>query len=149
VAKRISRHQQNEKMSAVRRGELYLVALDPTVGYEIQKIRPALIIQNNIGNQYSPLTITAAVTSKLSSVSFPVEVVVEPSRVNGLNARSAHHAPGGRSHQVEIHFCPMHDAVPQVVPGYEESPATGPKLICDPIPHTATTQNWKMRERSL
>jgi hypothetical protein len=57
MAKRISRHQQNEKISAVRRGELYLVAFDPTVGYEIQKTRPALIIQNDIGNQYSPLTI--------------------------------------------------------------------------------------------
>ena len=48
-----------------RRGELYLVAFDPTLGAEIQKTRPALILQNDIGNQHSPLTIVAAVTSNV------------------------------------------------------------------------------------
>ena len=89
MAKRVSRYQQKEKVSTVRRGELYLVSLDPTVGYEIQKTRPALIIQNDVGNQYSPLTIAAAVTSKVSSEPFPVEVTVEPTRGNGLNVPSA------------------------------------------------------------
>jgi mRNA interferase MazF len=59
------------------------------VGHEIRKTRPSLIIQNDIGNRYSPLTIVAAVTSKLSLVTYPVEVVIEPSRSNGLDARSA------------------------------------------------------------
>ena len=48
----------------VRRGDVYLVSFDPTVGVEIQKTRPALVIQNDIGNRYSPLTIVAAITSK-------------------------------------------------------------------------------------
>ena len=47
------------------RGEIYLVAFDPTRGAEIQKTRPALILQNDIGNQHSPLTIVAAVTSNV------------------------------------------------------------------------------------
>ncbi len=89
MAKRISRYQQKEKVSSVRRGELYLVFFDPTVGHEIQKTRPALIIQNDVGNQYSPLTIVAAVTSKVSGVPFPVEVVIEPTKGNGLESRSA------------------------------------------------------------
>ena len=82
-------HQQKAKISSIRRGEIYLVAFDPTVGHEIKKTRPALIIQNDIGNQYSPVTIVAAVTSKISAVPYPVEVIVEPSRANGLSKRSA------------------------------------------------------------
>ena len=86
---KVSRYQQKEKISDNRRGEIYLVSFDPTVGYEIRKTRPALIIQNNIGNQYSPLTIVAAVTSKVSPMPFPVEIVVEPAKGNGLKVRSA------------------------------------------------------------
>jgi len=43
----------------IKRGELWLVNLDPTIGHEIKKSRPALIIQNDLGNLYSPLTILA------------------------------------------------------------------------------------------
>ena len=46
-----------------KRGEIYLVSVDPTVGAEIQKTRPAVIVQNDIGNRHSPLTIVAAITS--------------------------------------------------------------------------------------
>jgi len=59
------------------------------VGHEIRKTRPALIIQNDIGNRYSPLTIVAAITSKVSPLPYPVEAVIEPSRTNGLDVRSA------------------------------------------------------------
>ena len=86
---KISRQSQRQEITNVKRGEFYLVSLDPTVGHEIRKTRPALIIQNDIGNRYSPLTIVAAVTSKLSLVTYPVEVVIEPSRTNGLDVRSA------------------------------------------------------------
>jgi mRNA interferase MazF len=89
MPKQVSLYQRKETISAVRRGELYLVAFDPTVGHEIQKTRPALIIQNDIGNQHSPLTIVAAVTSKVSPMPFPVEVVVERAESNGLKIRSA------------------------------------------------------------
>ena len=46
-----------------RRGEIWTVDLEPVVGSEQGKARPALIIQNDIGNQYSPVLIVAAITS--------------------------------------------------------------------------------------
>ena len=86
---KVSRYQQKETVGRLRRGDVCLVSFDPTVGREIRKTRPALVIQNDIGNQYSPLTIVAAVTSQLSPQPFPVEVVVEPSNANGLSKPSA------------------------------------------------------------
>jgi len=71
-----------------RRGEIYLVGFDPTVGHEIQKIRPAVVIQNDISNQYSPITIVAAISSQFSDPPFPREVVIEPEE-SGLPKRSA------------------------------------------------------------
>jgi mRNA interferase MazF len=84
-------------MTFPRRGEIHLVDFDPTRGHEIKKTRPALIIQNDIGNRHSPITIVAAITSKLSPIPYPVEVVVEPSRANGLSLRSAIHLDQIRS----------------------------------------------------
>jgi len=49
-------------VAAPRRGEVYLVSFDPTLGAEIKKTRPALVIQNDVGNRYSPITIVAAIT---------------------------------------------------------------------------------------
>ncbi len=60
------------------RGEIYLVNFDPTIGSEISKTRPALIIQNNIANESSPITIIAAVTSKFDDRLYPTEVLIEP-----------------------------------------------------------------------
>jgi mRNA interferase MazF len=77
------------KIANITRGEIHLVSFDPTVGHEIKKTRPALIIQNDVGNRYSPLTIVAAITSKVSLVPYPVEVVVEPTTANGLGVPSA------------------------------------------------------------
>ena len=76
-------------MKAPRRGQIYLVEFDPARGHEIQKTRPAVVIQNDIGNRHSPVTIVAAVTSKLSPTPYPVEVVVAPSTGNGLTMPSA------------------------------------------------------------
>ena len=86
---KISRRPHSQKIANIRRGEIYLVSFDPTVGHEIKKTRPALIIQNDVGNLYSPLTIVAAITSRISPVPYPVEVVIEPSSTNGLDIRSA------------------------------------------------------------
>ena len=76
------------KVAFPRRGEIYLVHFDPTVGHEIQKTRPALILQNDVSNQYSPITIVAAISSHFSDPPFPREVVVEPAE-SGLPKRSA------------------------------------------------------------
>ena len=65
-----------------RRGEVHLVSFDPTVGAEIRKTRPALILQNDVANRWSPITIVAAISSRpaataVSSRSAPAEA---PSR---------------------------------------------------------------------
>jgi mRNA interferase MazF len=85
----ISRKPARKEIGEPRRGEVWLVALDPTVDHEIKKTRPALVIQNDVGNRHSPLTIVAAMTSKLARVPYPVEVVVDPTRANGLQVPSA------------------------------------------------------------
>ncbi len=82
------RSKTKEKVAFPRRGEIYLVQFDPTVGHEIQKTRPALIIQNDVSNQYSPITIVAAISSQFSTPPFPREVVIA-SEESGLPKRSA------------------------------------------------------------
>ncbi len=76
-------------MTFPRRGDIFLVEFDPARGHEVQKTRPALIIQNDIGNRHSPVTIVAAITSKISRTPFPVEVAVTPTKSNGLSVESA------------------------------------------------------------
>ena len=63
-------------MPSPKRGDVYLVNLDPTIGSEIKKTRPAVIIQNDVGNQYSPGTIVALITSGDGAL-YPVEVDVK------------------------------------------------------------------------
>lgn len=60
-----------------RRGEVYWVDLDPTLGSEIAKTRPCLIISNDIGNQHSARVIVAAISSGGTRRVYPFEVLVE------------------------------------------------------------------------
>jgi mRNA interferase MazF len=76
------------KIGPPKRGDIYLVSFDPTVGAEIKKTRPALVIQNDIGNRYSSITIVAALTSKFDEPPYPTEVIIEPGET-GLPLRSA------------------------------------------------------------
>jgi mRNA interferase MazF len=69
------------------RGEIYLVNFDPTIGAEISKTRPALIVQNNIANQRSPIIIIAAITSEFDDRLYPTEVLIEPPE-GGLKTNS-------------------------------------------------------------
>lgn len=64
------------KVNIPVRGEIYLVNFDPTIGSEIKKTRPAFIIQNNISNEHSPITIVAAITSKYDDKLYPTEVFI-------------------------------------------------------------------------
>ncbi len=66
-------------MSFPRRGELYWVNLDPTIGSEISKTRPALVVSNNTGNQYADRVIVAPVTSGSTSKVYPFEVLLQAS----------------------------------------------------------------------
>ena len=79
---------KGQKVTFPQRGDIYLVSFDPAAGSEIQKTRTALVIQNDIGNQYSPITIVAAITSKFDLPPYPTEVVMEP-RDSGLSQTSA------------------------------------------------------------
>jgi mRNA interferase MazF len=65
------------KISRPRRGEIYLVDFEPTRGAEIKKTRPALVIQNDVANRYSPITIVAAITSQFDAKLYPTEVLVK------------------------------------------------------------------------
>ena len=51
-------------MTYPKRGSVYLVNFDLTIGAEIKKTRPAVIISNDVANQYSPIVIVAAITSR-------------------------------------------------------------------------------------
>jgi mRNA interferase MazF len=60
----------------IRRGDIILVDLNPVKGSEQGGIRPALVIQNNIGNDFSPTTIIAPITSKKFTREFPTNVSI-------------------------------------------------------------------------
>ena len=60
----------------VKRGEIYYADLSPVVGSEQGGIRPVLIIQNNIGNRYSPTVIAAAITSQQDNTKLPTHISV-------------------------------------------------------------------------
>lgn len=60
-----------------RPGEIYLVRFMLT-DTEIQKTRPVLVLQNNISNKYSPITIVAVIASKFDETIYPTEVLIQP-----------------------------------------------------------------------
>ncbi len=66
---------------------MYLVSFDPTLGAEIRKSRPGLVIQNDIANRYSPIVIVAALSSKFEEPLYPTEVRVRPPE-GGLSSDS-------------------------------------------------------------
>lgn len=59
----------------VKRGDIFLVDLEPVSGKETGKARPALIIQNDIGNKYSPVTIIAPISS-VKEITKPLPIMV-------------------------------------------------------------------------
>ena len=61
---------------SVRRGEIYYADLSPVVGSEQGGIRPVLIVQNDIGNRYSPTVIAAAITSQHDKTELPTHIKV-------------------------------------------------------------------------
>ncbi|HWE61953.1 MAG TPA: type II toxin-antitoxin system PemK/MazF family toxin [Chloroflexota bacterium] len=63
-------------MTFPRRGEIYWVNLDPTMGTEIAKTRPAIIISNDIGNEHSARLIVAPITSSNTAKVYPFEVSI-------------------------------------------------------------------------
>ncbi len=65
----------------IRRGDIYYADLSPVVGSEQGGVRPVLIVQNDVGNRYSPTVIAAAITSKLDKAKLPTHIDVYADRV--------------------------------------------------------------------
>jgi mRNA interferase MazF len=72
---------------AVMRGEIYWVEFDPVKGSEQGGLRPALVVQNDIGNRSSPTTVVVAITRTIPLQPYPFIVIVEPEE-SGLPVRS-------------------------------------------------------------
>ncbi len=61
----------------VRRGEIYYADLSPVVGSEQGGMRPVLIVQNDVGNRYSPTVIAAAITSQINKARLPTHIELD------------------------------------------------------------------------
>lgn len=68
----------------VRRGDIYYADLSPVVGSEQGGVRPVLIVQNDVGNRYSPTVIAAAITSQTGKTKLPTHIEVQSSPVSGV-----------------------------------------------------------------
>lgn len=66
----------------VKRGDVYYANLSPVVGSEQGGHRPVLVIQNDVGNKYSPTVIVAAITSQISKAKLPTHVEVNAKQHN-------------------------------------------------------------------
>ena len=73
----------NNELNVIKRGELYYADLSPVVGSEQGGVRPVLVVQNDVGNRYSPTVIAAAVTSKINKTRLPTHIELS-ARTYGL-----------------------------------------------------------------
>ncbi|WP_051599153.1 type II toxin-antitoxin system PemK/MazF family toxin [Metaclostridioides mangenotii] len=73
--------------SDIKRGDLYYADLSPVIGSEQGGVRPVLIVQNDVGNKYSPTVIVSAITSQINKAKLPTHVEIS-SNEYGLNKDS-------------------------------------------------------------
>ena len=66
---------------SVKRGDIFYADLSPVVGSEQGGLRPVLIIQNDVGNKYSPTVIAAAITSRLGKTRLPTHIDIYADKV--------------------------------------------------------------------
>lgn len=71
-------------LNNIRRGDIFYADLSPVVGSEQGGLRPVLIVQNDVGNKYSPTVIAAAITSKMSKARLPTHIDVFADKVGLL-----------------------------------------------------------------
>ena len=67
-------------MNNIRRGDIFYADLSPVVGSEQGGLRPVLIIQNDVGNRYSPTVIAAAITSRMTKSRLPTHIDIYAER---------------------------------------------------------------------
>ena len=72
---------------SIKKGDLYFADLSPVMGSEQGGVRPVLVVQNDVGNKYSPTIIVAAVTSKRNKADLPTHVEIDAAE-NGLTKNS-------------------------------------------------------------
>jgi len=73
---KVIQQNQNQPPLEIKRGDIFYADLAPHVGSEQGGIRPVLVIQNDIGNKYSPTVIVAAITSQIGKAKFPTHVEI-------------------------------------------------------------------------
>jgi len=61
----------------VRRGDIFYADLSPVIGSEQGGVRPVLIVQNDVGNRYSPTVICAAITSQINKAKLPTHIEID------------------------------------------------------------------------
>ena len=71
----------------IKRGDIYYADLSPVIGSEQGGLRPVLIVQNDVGNRYSPTVIAAAITSKMGKTKLPTHIDITGQNV-GLSKDS-------------------------------------------------------------
>lgn len=64
----------------IKRGDIFYADLSPVVGSEQGGVRPVLILQNDIGNKYSPTVICAAITSQINKAKLPTHIEIEAAK---------------------------------------------------------------------
>ena len=64
----------DDKINSIRRGDIYYADLSPVIGSEQGGLRPVLIVQNDVGNRYSPTVIAAAITSRHTKTKLPTHI---------------------------------------------------------------------------
>jgi mRNA interferase MazF len=69
-------------LQEIKRGDIYYADLSPVVGSEQGGTRPVLIVQNNIGNKYSPTVIVSAITSQLTKAKIPTHIELPANAYN-------------------------------------------------------------------
>ncbi len=76
-----------EMITTIKRGDIFYADLSPVIGSEQGGLRPVLIIQNDVGNKYSPTVIAAAITSRMDKTRLPTHIDIHADRV-GLSKDS-------------------------------------------------------------
>ena len=72
---------KGEKIMNIKRGDIYYADLSPVVGSEQGGLRPVLIVQNDVGNRYSPTVIAAAITSRMGKARLPTHIDIYANEV--------------------------------------------------------------------
>ena len=73
---------ESRENGVIKRGDIFYADLSPVVGSEQGGIRPVLVVQNDVGNKYSPTVIVCAITSQLSKAKLPTHIELDSNEYN-------------------------------------------------------------------